>query len=788
MKNIFFILLFLFSFFITKGYSQELYWLKGNVIDAKTKKTLPNVIVRIQNTQKGTLTDDSGNFQLYLTQGHYDIQFSIVGYEREIIHLSLEKNETISVELAESFVQLTEVLITAEDPGVGIIRRAIANKRKWMDRLQSYQCKAYTKQIMLKDDSIASITESLSNKFWKKFVGFRERIYQKQQTQNIKVDQNFAMVGTILNFNEDVIELAGYKFTGPTAPDALSDYDFKLLRTYESKGYNIYEIKVIPNSKYKPLFEGTICISDSVYAITTVELNPSDVFKIPLIDSFIVNYSQRFDLFDSTYWMPIDIEISGKMQVNFPGLKFPAIGIKQRSILNDYMINIPIDDSIFNARPFVQDTTNIVADSSFWERERTLPLSYEEEIIYETIDSTQTLDKQFQPSGPLMALEGDGFMPFSFMENISFSFNRVEGYFLGLNYDDKIYENLSSSSFAGYSFSDKKFKYSIGMIYKFRKLYNSVLKFNVFDKVTDRLGIYSYGKSEITLYSIFAKEDYGDYYSNKGFDIFYSISPHKNVTLNILYTNEKETSVANNAGHGFFSSKPFRENHNIIDGQMNTIDIKLDLFDIFRLDEREFIRVEIGDRIPTISLGLETSGKFLASDFTFTRYTFEGNYMFPTFLRSLLLKPYISLNVKAGYSIGDLPPQKIINLTSAYYYYAPFGSFRTLRARELLGNHFFEFHIEHNFRTIPFKMLNLTWIEKHNLELLLFASVGKTWIKEETKEIMELLDYTVYDHFYSEIGIGISKIYYVLRTDLAWRISKYNKNALFVTFRLGNIL
>lgn len=789
MKNIILIFLFLSSSFSLELYSQEMYLLKGNVTDSKTKKAIPSVIVRMLNTQKGTLTDESGNFQLYLPKAEYDVQFSIVGYNRETIHVSLNKNEMISIELVESVVQLSEVVTTAEDPGVGIIRRAIANKRKWMNLLQSYQSKAYTRQIIFKDDSIASITESLSDKYWKKSFGFRERIYQKQQTQNIQVDQNFAMVGTIPNFNEDVIEIAGYKFTGPTAPNALNDYNFKLLRTYESNSYDIYEIQITPNSKYKPLFEGTICISDSIYAITTVDLKPNDVLKIPLIDSVILNYSQRFDLFDTIYWMPVDIEIFGKIKVNFPGLNFPDISIKNRSILSDYMINIPIADSIFKAKAFVQDTIDIVVDSLFWDRERGLPLSYEEEVIYQTLDSTKTLDKQFQPSGLLMVLEeSDGFGNIGFLDYITLYFNRVEGYFLGLNYDDKIYGNLFSSSFAGYSFSDKKIKYSIGMRYKFPKLYNSVLRFNIFDKVNDRVGTFTYSKSEITLYSIFGKYDYGNYHSCKGFDISYSILPHKDVSLNVLYTNEKEKSLSKNAGHGFFYSRPFRENHGIIDGQMNSIKVKLDLFELFKFNERDFIVVQIGDRIPTISLSFETSSKFLASDFSFNRYIFEGNYEFPTFLRSLFLKPYISLNIKAGYSTGDLPSQRMFNLSSAYDYYGPFASFNTLKTREFIGDHFFEFHIEHNFRTLPFRMLNLTWIEKQNLELILFTSIGKSWINDKSKEMMELLDYNVYDHFYSEIGVGISKIFYFIRADLSYRITKEDKNALFFTLRIGNIL
>ena len=57
-----------------------------------------------------------------------------------------------------------------------------------------------------------------------------KKIFQKRQTENIKVNQNFAQVGGIMNFNEDEIKIAGYTFTGPTAPDALDNYTYKLIK------------------------------------------------------------------------------------------------------------------------------------------------------------------------------------------------------------------------------------------------------------------------------------------------------------------------------------------------------------------------------------------------------------------------------------------------------------------------------------------------------------------------------------------------------------------------------
>jgi len=569
---------------------------RGKVVDSKTKSSLPGVIIRIMNSSRGTLSDDNGNFQMNLDKGLYDIQFSIVGYNSEIRKVEINKSEDWVIELKESFVQMSEVLVVAEDPGVGIIRRAIANKKRWMERLKSYKCTAYSKQIINKEDSIASIAESYSNGYWRRGDGFREKIFQKRQTENIKMAQNFAMVGGIVNFNEDIIQIAGFKFTGPISPDALDDYSFKLIKTYESRGFNIYEIAMKPNSRFKPLFEGIICISDSVYSITKVEVKPNDVFKIPFVKNFSLDLGQRFAVFDTSYWMPVDVAINAKFEVSIPGLSMPAFGFKQRSILYDYELNIPLHDTIFTGKKVKVDSS-AQTDSTYWDKNRILPLSSLEQKMYKTLDSTQTLDKQFKPSGPLMAFEKtEGMNIFGPLEYIDFRFNRVEGYFLGGQYETNVIKNLNISLNAGYGFSDKKWKYSGSLSYSLPELNNSKIAFSYYNLVPSRPDMGFYPAGLITTAAIFTKEDYGDYYFAKGYNISYSIKPVKDVTAKIEFTDENEKSVSNRAGHGLLSKKKFRDNLPIIEGKMRNIKIGVDIFDLFKTSDESFIMVNIGER------------------------------------------------------------------------------------------------------------------------------------------------------------------------------------------------
>ncbi len=79
-KNIFLIFfLLLTGVCITKA---QTFSIKGKVVDAASKKAIPYVTVLIKgNTEKETVTDDNGNFQLNnLPLGEYEINISCMGY------------------------------------------------------------------------------------------------------------------------------------------------------------------------------------------------------------------------------------------------------------------------------------------------------------------------------------------------------------------------------------------------------------------------------------------------------------------------------------------------------------------------------------------------------------------------------------------------------------------------------------------------------------------------------------------------------------------------------------
>ena len=66
----------------------------GRVLDAETGSPVENVIVFLANTPRGTSSAKDGTFRLAkIPQGTYDLVFSCVGYQRQILPLRTEKPE-----------------------------------------------------------------------------------------------------------------------------------------------------------------------------------------------------------------------------------------------------------------------------------------------------------------------------------------------------------------------------------------------------------------------------------------------------------------------------------------------------------------------------------------------------------------------------------------------------------------------------------------------------------------------------------------------------------------------
>ena len=121
---------------------------------------------------------------------------SFIGYSSVEVTISEESPEERDFALAPSPVVMETILVTAEDPAIGIMREVIRRKQEWRKLLTSYRADAYSRVLLKRDSTIVSIAESLSEVFWEKDKGHNERVKTKRQTSNISAKENFAVSRT----------------------------------------------------------------------------------------------------------------------------------------------------------------------------------------------------------------------------------------------------------------------------------------------------------------------------------------------------------------------------------------------------------------------------------------------------------------------------------------------------------------------------------------------------------------------------------------------------------------
>lgn len=99
------------------AYAQDKGTVSGHIIDAKTGEDLIGATVQVEGASQGTVTDISGNFQLKLDAGTYNLVVSYISYASKKIQdvvVQSDSNTNLDLTLEEENTELQEVVVTAQ--------------------------------------------------------------------------------------------------------------------------------------------------------------------------------------------------------------------------------------------------------------------------------------------------------------------------------------------------------------------------------------------------------------------------------------------------------------------------------------------------------------------------------------------------------------------------------------------------------------------------------------------------------------------------------------------------
>lgn len=749
--------------------------IRGTVVDAESGTPLPSATIQLKGTYGGTITNREGEFSIDIEEYPANLQVRYIGYKSRKVKLEEWTADTLRVSLEPSVTELGKIVVTDRDPGLSIMERVIERKKMWRSSLKTYQAEAYTRQVLRNDTTIVSITESGTRSFWDAEQGHREVQLYSRQTTNIGEDENFAGVRFLPNFYDDNITIAGYNLVGVTHPDALDYYDFSLLERLQIDGVPVYKIKVIPERKLQPLFKGTVYVLGEEYALLEVDITPNDVVDFPPpVQEFNLFYRQQFSAYGQQYWLPVDMRVSGTVDISMIGLRIPTIRFNQTSVLSNYRVNIELPDSLYRkSEEFVRAEVDSAARFS----RDPIPLTTEEKRAYETVDSTNTLDKAFEPEGFLAGFldddnnsdsKGSGrFLPDGV--RLTGRFNRVDGVNLGVR-AGRSFESvgIEPEVFGSYSFHADRWNGGVGINQKLPLgfLKPSVVLHAAYENDVKASSAGSMYPALLNSFQALAGgRDYFTYYKSESISGSIEIRQVSDfLTIEAGFSSSSDRSIMAEPGevldYSLFGLHRERlPNREIGDGNVNVARFEI----ILNNFGKDFgISGNRGARMKA-----EHSSAGLGSDFEFTTLDIVAGWSMETFFRRRAFANTFNLELAAGHTVGDLPPQRLRLVDGSMGRITPFGVLKTRNSRPYEGSRYWSLFGEHNFGTIPFELTGLDLLAKRGWGIIIFGAAAYSDVDEDLYSFEPL---TTGGGVHSEAGISLNRVFGLLRIDVAKRM------------------
>ena len=765
--------------------------IQGTVKNAETGLALGYTNIQVADTYQGTITNRDGHFMLRLKSLPATLVVRYIGYENENVEITANSPEQISIHLMPTPVQAPTIVVTSDDPAVGIMAQVIKNKQQWRSALKSYKASAYTRAALENDTSIVSISESTSDLFWHHEKGSRELVRSKRETSNIGSDDNFAFAGVLPNLYDDDIEIMGFSMIGPTHPDALKHYHVKMTGERRLGDKTVIDIDIRPKNKLQPTFVGRVSVLYEDAAMIDVDVKPNQAMLFPTpIKEMNVHFKQQYADFGGNFWLPVDVRIDGDIAIGMTGLSFPKIKYNQVSRLSDYAVNIPLPDSLYAGRKaFRVDSLASKQDTLLAAAADRIPLTARESEAYATLDSTMTLAKAFRPRGALARFvdvdaENDGgnggqaSATFGIASGLgpTLLYNRVDGFRGGAGWDRRFFKRWRVRGHAAYSFGLKRGSGGAG---------------------TDlRLSRWLTMKADWKNESAVWTPSWNTPLAINSADFLIRGQDH----FNWLWRRGWNTELA-------FRIRKLRSRVSLIaaDWQHEAMEKSTDWSIFHRDDVKRDNPAPETARLRTVTAKLTVGGDFVPwgtvgnnrfelsversdpafwhSDANYTRFEAFWEGRIPTLLRRRFLPMALDFRITAGTHTGTLPAERLFTMDGRMGGFTPFGTFRTLRNGRVMGDQYLGVFWEHHFRTVPFELLGLRSLAQRGLGILLHGASGRTWLNSDRRAQMPQ-NFVYWDQWQHELGLSVTGLFDFLRIDVTQRLGGGGLYAGFSVARL----
>jgi hypothetical protein len=781
------------SSFVLTAHAQTVY-LSGNVVSSETGEHIGGATIGLVSTTHGVKANRDGAFRMALAANTPSrLRVTAFGYRADTLDVQISRDSNMNIGLATLTVEGGNVTVVADrsrSEGRRIMRQVIETKETWQQQIKNYTFSVYSRiNVRTVADSaskVIAILESFADGYWDRQEGYAERIRGRKQTANLPIDANQVALFDLENFYNDRLAVGDYDLVGPAARDAFDRYDFDLEGTGELNGANVYKIRIQPLSRLYPAFQGILWIDQIDYTIVYLDVSPNEAIKLGPVQN--AHISQTFTFVDNKYWLPNQLSFSAELRFDLPIA--PRLKIEQNAVLNDYVINGVVPDSIFRRTHGIASEARSI-DSLDWTELRSIPLAQDEVRAYARIDSLVRVPPAKMSLSPTSIL-------FTILSQPDvYQFNRVEG--SRLQFSTGVEEisgwPLGVDGTIGYSFGQREWKYSANVTQALTWHQQTIVTGSFssngdvdvsargkHNEITSSIG-FSYFKETLrrgeaysplvnTATALLLHEDYPNYYDAHGFEASLQYYVGKERLRERLYFRREDSQSDTNVTNFSLLSRlrQYRTNPRVNAGIWQYVGAEFNgATPLEHWDIHGALHAEYGW---TNSIGVYDDF-FMMGGLSLTMGKKLGGW------------GDLSVIAKGDHLFdGILPAQRKLYLETHDGPIRAPGAFNTLRPFEFESDNMLQVSIDQDFYDLPLRLIgvelpfNMHWIAFAN-----YASFDPMIVYYSAEPHPDDSAHTE-DHV-TEVGLALGGILNVLRLDAGWRLTQHRPFVVTGTFQFS---
>ncbi|MGF7141391.1 hypothetical protein FHS86_003728 [Roseimarinus sediminis] len=752
------------------------------------------------------MSDINGDFKLPL--GIKDtLCFSSVGYFQKEIKIEKGTMMPISVSLVENVKELGEVRVKPEVSRAKVLFKQILEHKKSnqenMERVNNYKTfarttvyvaldsTARTKRIINNLDEVTVKMDGHDLKFSPIYLaelGTSNRnhkdsiVYTKKDGIFPKLNQTIESLILLnvvvdLDFYQEQINILGRGFSSPISNTARLNYDIFLNDSTMVDGKLFYSFSFTPKNKYNPLFTGRFTVDGETFALTHIYAYIQKEANINFVNGFqaTVSYKQTED---ENIWFYNNQEISFNMSLAMNKdtvSKYDSERINEISAGN-WLVNKTTQYST------AKRLNNVRARE--WKNQPEFTSTQLDEDAYLRIDKLKENDvvKGIDAIGGMVLTSyiNTGKIEIGPVFDI-YSTNEIEGhrFTVPLRTGEELFTNFTVGGFVGYGTKNNEFKFGVNAAYQPLPTDKFVLRANYSndynlvsqDKFLRFIKKNPNTKGNGNFIAAFTSYERNPYLKEEtNFNVIFEYNAREDVTLEIspYFLSSKSTPEVQFVRNGI--NYQTYENYGIL------MNLRLAFGQYY--DKYYFTRVYYIDQIPVINISWDIGKTHLPTGennslglYSQLHGSISGKInMGQTFMRYM---------VNGGYLFGDAPydllDQPVGSMSLGFAKYR----FNLLHHASFAHNLYTNIHIDYNGGGVIFNKIPFIKTLKLREMVSLKSHYGK--LNNSYKGVFDLPDYYSSEQQkpYTEIGVGVTNIFKVLRVEYVRQLGNSYINSGF---------